>query len=193
MEIFFWVCLAAIAYPYAIYPALLIAINRLAGRKAHAPADRYEPTVTVILPVHNEARRIEARLRNLAELDYPQEKVQILVIGDACTDYTLERAARFDRVTTIPQSDSLGAVPRLVTSLVRPVHLQAEEHWHRLARAGAVWATPPNRSGPPLCSSSDPRASNGRVRSGRSVNARSPAGVTRRGPLSWKCVRCATI
>lgn len=119
MEIFFWVCLAAIAYPYAIYPALLIAINRLAGRKAHAPADGYEPSVTVILPVHNEARRIEAKLRNLAELDYPKEKVQILVIGDACTDDTLERAARFDCVTAIPLATRAGKAAGLNAGLAR--------------------------------------------------------------------------
>lgn len=94
MEIFFWVCLAAIAYPYAIYPALLALFNRIVGRGAHAAAAGFEPTVSIILPVHNEARRIEAKLRNLLELDYPRDKLQILVIGDACTDDTLERAAQ---------------------------------------------------------------------------------------------------
>lgn len=119
MEIFFWVCLVAIAYPYAIYPALLVLINRLAGRKAHAAAADYEPTVSVILPVHNEARRIEARLRNLAELDYPKTKIQILVIGDACTDDTLERAARFESVTTIPLTTRAGKAAGLNAGLER--------------------------------------------------------------------------
>ncbi len=119
VELFFWLCLAAIAYPYAIYPALLVAINRLAGRKTHEAAERYEPTITVILPVHNEARRIEARLRNLAELDYPKDKIQILVIGDACTDDTLERAARFDSVTTLNLPTRAGKAAGLNAGLER--------------------------------------------------------------------------
>jgi cellulose synthase/poly-beta-1,6-N-acetylglucosamine synthase-like glycosyltransferase len=119
VEILFWVCLVLIAYPYAIFPALLILMNRLFGRGVHAPAERYEPTVTVILPVHNEARRIEAKLRNIAELDYPQDKVQILVIGDACTDDTLERAARFDSVTTISLAKRAGKAAGLNAGLER--------------------------------------------------------------------------
>lgn len=120
METFFWLCLAAIAYPYAIYPAVLVLVNRLAGLKAHASAP-YEPTVSIILPVHNEARRIEAKLRNLLELDYPLAKLQILVIGDACTDDTLERAKRFDPsvVTTLALPTRAGKAAGLNAGLER--------------------------------------------------------------------------
>lgn len=120
METFFWLCLAAIAYPYAIYPAALLLVNRLAGLKAHA-ATPYEPTVSIILPVHNEARRIEAKLRNLLELDYPLAKLQILVIGDACTDDTLERAKRFDPsvVTTLALPTRAGKAAGLNAGLAR--------------------------------------------------------------------------
>lgn len=94
VELFFWVCLVLIAYPYAIYPALLIGFNRLAGRHPPAPVEGALPTVTIILPVHNEGRRIAAKIRNLMALDYPPEKVQLLVIGDGCTDDSLEQAAQ---------------------------------------------------------------------------------------------------
>jgi len=94
VELLFWISLLAVVYPYAIYPALLVVWNRVAGRRLPKPDPTYRPTVSVILPVHNEARRIEAKVKNLLELDYPPDRLQIIVIGDGCTDDTLERAAR---------------------------------------------------------------------------------------------------
>ncbi|HEY6125214.1 MAG TPA: glycosyltransferase family 2 protein [Steroidobacteraceae bacterium] len=92
MSLVFWISVLAIAYPYAIYPAVLVFMNRLAGRRAHVGEPSARPSVTLILPVHNEAKRIEAKMRNILELDYPAEKMQVLVIGDACTDDSLARA-----------------------------------------------------------------------------------------------------
>ena len=94
MEILFWLSLFAVAYPYAIYPALLVGWNRIARRRLPQPDEAHRPTVSVILPVHNEARRIEAKIANLLALDYPRDRLQCIVVGDGCTDDTLARAAR---------------------------------------------------------------------------------------------------
>lgn len=120
MEIAFWICLLLVAYPYAIYPLLLVAINRIGRRQEH-PGAACEPTVSIILPVHNESRRIEAKIRNLLELDYPRDKLQILVIGDACTDDTLERAQRAGEgaVSTIALAQRAGKAAGLNAGLER--------------------------------------------------------------------------
>ena len=89
MEILFWLSLLSVAYPYAIYPALLVGWNRLTGRRLPEPDPTHHPSVTVILPVHNEVRRIEAKIANLLALDYPMDLLQLIVIGDGCTDDTL--------------------------------------------------------------------------------------------------------
>ena len=94
METLFWISLLAVVYPYALYPALLVVWNRLAGRRLPQSDPAHRPTVTVILPVHNEARRIEAKIANLQSLNYPSGRLQLIVVGDGCTDDTLERAAR---------------------------------------------------------------------------------------------------
>jgi glycosyltransferase involved in cell wall biosynthesis len=121
VELLFWICALLVAYPYAIYPVVLVAINRLGGRRAHNADVSYEPTLTVIMPVHNEARRIGAKVANLLALDYPREKLQILVIGDACTDDTLERAqaAGQGTVTVIPLADRAGKAAGLNAGLER--------------------------------------------------------------------------
>jgi len=92
VEALFWIGLFAVLYPYAVYPALLVAWNRLTGRRLPQPDPTYRPSVTVILPVHNEAQRIEAKIANMLALDYPRDRLQVVVIGDGCTDDTLERA-----------------------------------------------------------------------------------------------------
>ncbi len=93
MKLLFWASVLAIVYPYVLYPALLVMWNRLTGRRAPVPDLTHRPSVSVILPVHNEARRIEAKVRNLLQLDYPGERLQLVVIGDGCTDDTLDRAS----------------------------------------------------------------------------------------------------
>ena len=92
MKAVFWISAGLIAYPYAIYPLLLLLMNRLARRQPHEARSSHQPTVSIVLPVHNEARRIEAKIHNVLQLDYPADRVQLLVIGDACTDDTLARA-----------------------------------------------------------------------------------------------------
>lgn len=121
MELLFWICALLVAYPYAIYPVVLVAINRLGGRRAHSPDTGYEPTISVILPVHNEARRIGAKIANMLALDYPHQKMQILVIGDGCTDDTLERAqaAGPGTVTVIPLAERGGKAAGLNAGLER--------------------------------------------------------------------------
>jgi len=108
MEFVFWISLLAIAYPYAIYPAVLVLLNRLAGRRAHVGDPSARPSVTLILPVHNEAKRIEAKMRNILELDYPADQIQVLVIGDACTDDSLARA----RDSGGPRVETFNVMPR---------------------------------------------------------------------------------
>jgi len=117
----FWVCLVAIAYPYAIYPVLLVAWNRLAGRRAPQPDAACQPTVSIILPVHNEARRIPEKMRNLLALHYPADKMQILVVGDGCTDDSLERAsaAAPGRVEVVPLAQRAGKASALNAGLAR--------------------------------------------------------------------------
>jgi cellulose synthase/poly-beta-1,6-N-acetylglucosamine synthase-like glycosyltransferase len=55
-----------------------------------------EPTVTVIVVAHDEEHRIGSRLDNLLSLDYPREKLEILLASDGSTDGTVERARRYE-------------------------------------------------------------------------------------------------
>lgn len=110
----FWSSAVAVTYPYVIYPALLVLINKLRGGDTVTVSDA-QFAVTIILPVANEAKRIEAKLRNIQALNYPQQRTQVIVVGDGCTDDTLDRARAVSAgsdnvvVTALPQRSGKAA------------------------------------------------------------------------------------
>ncbi|HEU0225512.1 MAG TPA: glycosyltransferase [Steroidobacteraceae bacterium] len=121
LVVVFWASLLAVAYPYLVYPLLLVAWNRLTLRRAPAPQPGHQPTVTVICPVHDEAARIEDKVRNLLALDYPPDRMQILVVGDGCTDRSLELALLEGqgRVEVVDLSERRGKAAALNAGLER--------------------------------------------------------------------------
>jgi cellulose synthase/poly-beta-1,6-N-acetylglucosamine synthase-like glycosyltransferase len=88
ITLIFWAAGILVAYPYAIYPALLGVLTR--GRVRHSPSGDggAEPTLTLVISAHNEEAVIREKLRNSSSLDYPPEKLDIIVVSDASTDGT---------------------------------------------------------------------------------------------------------
>ena len=81
-----WCTVFLLGYVYIGYPVLLWFITRWHCR-AIRPAD-IAPTVTLLISAFNEARVIASKLENALALDYPKERINILVISDASTDET---------------------------------------------------------------------------------------------------------
>jgi cellulose synthase/poly-beta-1,6-N-acetylglucosamine synthase-like glycosyltransferase len=79
-----------LGYANVGYPLLLLAWGRLAPRPFRIGTRM--PSVTVVISAHNEAPGIGARLQNLQSLDYPRERLSVLVGLDGCDDETAERA-----------------------------------------------------------------------------------------------------
>src|SRR6201989_3476741 len=84
----FWFSLAALVWTHAAYPAFAALLARIAPRRVRK-AD-IEPTVTVIIAAYNEEGSIARRIENLLELDYPKDKLQIVVSSDSSSDRTEE-------------------------------------------------------------------------------------------------------
>ncbi|HTD48240.1 MAG TPA: glycosyltransferase family 2 protein [bacterium] len=86
-----------VLYTYAGYPALLWLLAGLVPSRA---AERREPArwpdVSVLLSAYNEELLIETRIRNLLELDYPVEHLEILIGSDGSTDRTEEIVRRWE-------------------------------------------------------------------------------------------------
>ncbi len=119
LKTLFWGSLVALAWTHVAYPVAA----ELAARARPRPVrkdDESEPSVTVIIPAYNEERVIERRLANLLALDYPPDKLEIVVASDASSDRTNELvaaiAAREERVSLLecPRGGKVAAQDRAV-------------------------------------------------------------------------------
>jgi cellulose synthase/poly-beta-1,6-N-acetylglucosamine synthase-like glycosyltransferase len=86
VELLFWLSIAAIAYTYLIYPFVLWLINAIS--KVVIKREEIQPSVSLIISAYNEEQVMEERIKNCLSLDYPKEKLEIIIGSDASTDET---------------------------------------------------------------------------------------------------------
>jgi cellulose synthase/poly-beta-1,6-N-acetylglucosamine synthase-like glycosyltransferase len=104
----FWVAVGALAWTHVGYPVLARAAARVRPRSIRR-AD-ITPSVAVIVAAHNEESVIERRVQNLRALDYPSDKLEIVVTSDASTDATDALAAAAGaRVVANPRGGKVAA------------------------------------------------------------------------------------
>jgi cellulose synthase/poly-beta-1,6-N-acetylglucosamine synthase-like glycosyltransferase len=84
----FWLAAGALFYVYAGYPLFLAVVGLFAPKKHFEPD--YYPELTVLIAAYNEEDAIEKKLQQTLELDYPADKLEVLVLSDASTDRTDE-------------------------------------------------------------------------------------------------------
>jgi cellulose synthase/poly-beta-1,6-N-acetylglucosamine synthase-like glycosyltransferase len=87
-KVLFWGSLGALGWTQLGYPAAAAALARAFGRPVRKRD--VEPSVTVVVAAHDEEDVIERRLENLLSLDYPHDRLEIVVASDASTDRTDE-------------------------------------------------------------------------------------------------------
>jgi biofilm PGA synthesis N-glycosyltransferase PgaC len=93
-ELFFWCSFVLLGYVCVGYPVLARLRAALRPRtRLRAPI---EPSVTIIVSAHNEGDTIGPRLENLLSLDYPADRLEIIVASDGSTDHTVARAREFE-------------------------------------------------------------------------------------------------
>lgn len=103
----FWVTGILLVYTYVGYPLWLYLWSSL--RKRPVASDAFEPPVTVVMAVHNEASSLARKLDNLLELEYPRDKLHIVVVSDASTDATEGIAESYrDRGISLLRTDARG-------------------------------------------------------------------------------------
>lgn len=86
--VLFWVGLIGVAHTYVLYPLSLLLIARRSPPRPDEPAEW--PKVSILVPAYNEETHIAAKIENCLVLDYPSEKIEVLVGSDCSTDRTGE-------------------------------------------------------------------------------------------------------
>lgn len=98
----------AILLPYAIYPGIVALLAR--GRSAPQPKDGFTPLATVLIVAHNEQQAIAEKLRVIRGLDYPADRLHVVVASDGSTDGTVAavRAVGDSRIRVIDLPERRG-------------------------------------------------------------------------------------
>jgi len=124
----FWLSAGLLVYTHLGYPLalwLLVHLRRLSAggddredspgrespRSETGPAAAM-PTVSLIVPAYDEEEVIAAKVANALALDYPRERLQIIVASDGSSDATAERAraAGADLVLELPPGGKIAAL-----------------------------------------------------------------------------------
>lgn len=108
VKIIFFASIFLSVYSYILYPALLFILNCIYRVKI-ASIDS-TPFVTLIISAYNEEEIIEEKIKNSLMLDYPKNKLEIMVVSDHSTDKTDEivRSYSMDGVVLHSQSVRMG-------------------------------------------------------------------------------------
>ncbi len=95
MSILLWVgfslSLGLVVYTYLGYPLLLFILGRLRPKKAYPgelSSTSEQPSLSFLIAAHNEELIVAEKLSNTLSLDYPADKLQILVAADGSDDQT---------------------------------------------------------------------------------------------------------
>ncbi len=132
LVVLFWVSLALLAWTHVLYPALAAVLARIATRPVRKQP--IEPTVAIVIAAYNEEASIARRLENLLALDYPADKLEIVVTSDASTDRTEAIALEYPGVDVVtnPRGGKVAAQDRAVR--------QTESEIVAFSDANATWA-----------------------------------------------------
>ncbi|MBL8062710.1 MAG: glycosyltransferase family 2 protein [Anaerolineales bacterium] len=88
LSIAFWLLALFVLYTYVGYPFLIALLAKVFGKpETYGP---YFPAITLMIPAYNEEAYITQKLDNSLTLDYPREKLQILVVADGSSDKTAD-------------------------------------------------------------------------------------------------------
>jgi cellulose synthase/poly-beta-1,6-N-acetylglucosamine synthase-like glycosyltransferase len=110
--IIFWTVFGLIVYAYLGFPALLL----VRGLLPHRPVRKapIEPRVSLIIVAHNEAASIGAKIENVYALDYPSDRLEVIVASDGSDDGTNELVASYtDRGLRLLEFSRAGKIPAL--------------------------------------------------------------------------------
>jgi poly-beta-1,6-N-acetyl-D-glucosamine synthase len=121
MKYVFWFAAALVGYSYLGYPIWLWLRSRWAPRPVRRSSSLSStentsrrpalPAVSAVMVVRNEEAVIARKLENLLTLDYPQDKLDMVVVSDGSSDATaalLDGCARDSRVRTLTKPESHG-------------------------------------------------------------------------------------
>lgn len=122
MKTAIWIFIFLIVFCYFGYPLLVSALSRLFMRPVRK--DSILPSVSVVISVYNEEDVIDRKIRNLLELNYPADKLEILIGSDGSTDRTVAviEGYKDPRIAVIAHPERRGKMATVNELVARARH-----------------------------------------------------------------------
>ena len=96
LRVAFWGLFFLLALCYVIFPVTLPFVSELFKRRRRDIIENFDlPTVSLLISAFNEEGVIERKIQNILEIDYPKEKLEVLIGDDGSADRTAEIIARY--------------------------------------------------------------------------------------------------
>lgn len=124
-SVLFWTSLALILYTYLFYFLIIVLASRITRKKPKNPDSITDwPEVTLVIAAYNEERFITEKINNSLSLDYPLDKLNVVVVTDGSTDNTPSLVKKFDTVKLFHEPARKGkihAVDRIMKHIQSPI------------------------------------------------------------------------
>ncbi len=96
VQVAFWVLLFLVAHCYLLFVVTLPFVSELFKRRKPDLDESGElPTVSILISAFNEEAVIERKIHNILEIDYPKDKLEVLIGDDGSADRTAEIVAKY--------------------------------------------------------------------------------------------------
>ena len=95
LELLLWFFVLLIVYTYFIYPLVLCILSVILPAKKRYRSEEYSPTISLVIAAYNEEESIRKKIINSLALEYPKEKMEIVIVSDGSTDRTNEIIGEF--------------------------------------------------------------------------------------------------
>ena len=112
VEVIFWASAGLLVYAQLGYPLVLLALARLTPDVPQTAGAASPPTVSLIVAAHNEESVIAAKVANALTLDWPRDRLEVIVCADGCSDATAARA-REAGADVVLDLERRGKIPAL--------------------------------------------------------------------------------
>lgn len=113
IEFLFWFSMLMIVYIYIGYPFCAFLLSKIFNKQVNVGP--FQPEVSILIAAYNEEACIGETIRNKLQLDYPKDKLEIIVISDESSDGTDEIVQQFshEKVVLIRQEPRAGKTAAL--------------------------------------------------------------------------------
>lgn len=112
LTIIFWVFLGLLFYTYVGY-SIIASLFRVGTKPNSNAVTEHLPDVTIVIPEYNEASILAAKIENSLDINYPEDKLHIIVISDGSTDSSGEVLKDYPSIQFMKQDTRQGKAAAL--------------------------------------------------------------------------------